>query len=429
MNFLKPLSNQHFIEHHHWHYNNETIAKEQLSEPPAPILFLKRNKAVCFHIDPTTRVATTGYYVGVDWVIEKEKAVYVQPKLNKDSTEQTDYLKMLFSALTHPEVTQYTDSLFEIKWDATPIEIEQQQDLLTPLLVLQFLRVVEHIVRKGLKKSYYKVESNLYGKIKGKILVGQTIKQNLLKNKQLHTICNYDEFGYNGLENRLLKKALTFVKRYLPTLRNLNTSAYTENVFNYINPAFEFVSEEVSLHEVQGTKTNIFYKEYAEAIRLAKLILKRFGYNLSNIENKQKIKTPPFWIDMAKLFELYVFAQLKTEYGNEIQFQVAGKETYLDFLLTKPNKQTIIDAKYKLRYDYTYDIDDIRQLSGYARDREVMHTLGFKNIAEENWPIIPCLIIYPNQNSSDILSKNEEKPIVYFVKFNKQCLKIPTIKF
>ena len=70
------------------------------------------------------------------------------------------------------------------------MKIDQEQDLLTPLLVVQFLRIVKEIVRKGLKKSYYKVAQNLYGKVKGKILVAQTIKQNVLKNKALNTVCS-----------------------------------------------------------------------------------------------------------------------------------------------------------------------------------------------------------------------------------------------
>jgi 5-methylcytosine-specific restriction enzyme subunit McrC len=141
------------------------------------------------------------YFIGVDW-IDKNQAIYIEPKLNKD-VSQTNDLQMLFSALKHPEIAQYTDDLVEIKWEGKQIEITQQQDLLTPLLVVQFLQVVQQIVRKGLKKSYYKVEQNLYSKVKGKILVGQTIKQNLLKNKPLNTFCTYDEFGVNILENRL----------------------------------------------------------------------------------------------------------------------------------------------------------------------------------------------------------------------------------
>jgi 5-methylcytosine-specific restriction enzyme subunit McrC len=428
--FLQTSKSKHFVEHHHCYF--EDIANEiDVPNLPKPILFLQNEKAVCFEINVHTRRIQTNYYIGVDWIIEKEKAIYVEPKLNKNSKEQTDYLKMLFSALKHTEVAKHTDDLFEIKWDKTPIAITQEQDLLSPLLVVQYLQLVKEIVRKGVKKSYYKVENNLYAKVKGKVLVSQTIKQNLVKNKPLHTYCSYDEFGLNGLENRLLKKALVFVQRYLPTIKNLQNEKYTTEIFNYINPAFEFVSAEVSLHDVKHTKTNVFYKEYEEAIRLAKLILKRFGYNITNTQQKT-IKTPPFWIDMSKLFELYVYGLLKDVYGSALLY--GAKEAKLnfglpDYLIIKEGVKCIVDAKYKLLYNTkgNYDSDNIRQLSGYARDKKAFSTLGVK----EN-VIIDCIIIYPlnDQNSNLDFKINLEnfEEVGSFVQFKKIGVPIPVIK-
>ena len=126
-----------------------------------------------------------------------------------------------------------------------------------------------------------------------------------------YSFCCYDVFGFDGLENRLLKKALVFVKRYLDVyfeqsghFDTLNDQSLND-LFNFIQPAFESVSEEVSLYEVKHTKTNVFYKEYEEGVKLAKLILRRFGYNVNNVEAK-KVEMVPFWIDKSKLFELYV---------------------------------------------------------------------------------------------------------------------------
>ena len=394
----------------------------------------RNEKVDCFRIYSDAlnekHAISNSYFIGVDWIIENKKALYIEPKLNKDSQEQTDYLKMLFSALKHPEVAKHTDDLFEIKWDKSPIEITQQQDLLSPLLVVQYLRLVKEIVRKGVKKSYYKVENNLYAKVKGKVLVSQTIKQNLVKSKPLHTYCSYDEFGLNSLENRLLKKALVFVQRYLPTIKNLQNEKYTTEIFNYINPAFEFVSDEVNLHDVKHTKTNVFYKEYEEGIKLAKLILKRFGYNISNTQQKT-IKTPPFWIDMSKLFELYALGLLKDTYGSHTLY--GGKEAKLnyglpDYLITKKEVKCIADAKYKTLYNEKgqYDIDNIRQLSAYARDKKV-----FSKLDIDEKEIIDCLIIYPLKDQSSILDFKIDlerfKEVDTFVGFKKIGVPIPII--
>ena len=48
---------------------------------------------------------------------------------------------------------------------------------------IQFLNLLKSIVRKGLKKSYYKVQENLNNKVKGKILVSTHIKQNIFKKR------------------------------------------------------------------------------------------------------------------------------------------------------------------------------------------------------------------------------------------------------
>jgi len=175
------LMQKAFREHHHFPDGEEIPADIVLSEIHEQIYFKNKttSDSVCISISPDRRVQTN-YFIGVDW-IGKTMAVFVEPKLNNENF-QTDYLKMLFSALQHPDITNYTEELFEIKWDVEPIIIEQRQDLLTPLLVVQYLKILQRIVRKGLKKSYYKVEYNLYGKVKGKINVGQTIKKNLLIN-------------------------------------------------------------------------------------------------------------------------------------------------------------------------------------------------------------------------------------------------------
>lgn len=391
----------------------------------------KRNEKLdCFRISSDVENAqqsiTNSYFIGVDWIIEKQHAIYVQPKLNNDSRE-TNYLNMLFSALKHSEVAAYTEDLYEIKWDKEQIEITQQQDLLTPLMVVQYLRIVKEIVRKGLKKSYYKVESNLYAKVKGKVLVSQTIKKNLFNNKPLNTYCSYEEFGLNSLENRLLKKALVFIQRYLPNIKNLKAEEYTSEVFNYINPAFEFVSEEVNLNDIKYTKTNIFYKEYEEAIRLAKLILKRFGYNISNTE-QQKIKTPPFWIDMSKLFELYVLGLLKDQFKNKIVYHPVYNSQELDYLLLEP--PMVVDAKYKPKYQDSENMDDARQLSGYARLKEVYKRLDFPQDK-----VIDCLVIYPDQDSNnkdlsafDTLIKDPKSESKQYVRFFKIGVELPLVK-
>jgi len=282
------------------------------------------------------------------------------------------------------------------------------------------------IVKKGLKKSYYKIERNLHSKVKGKILVSKTIKQNLSQNKNLHTYCTYDEFGVNNKENRLLKKALTFIKRYLPTYCDLADKRELIDTYNFINPAFQNVSNDIELNEIKNTKANSFYKEYKQATHIAKLILKRFAYNISNT-SKDKIETPPFWIDMGILFELYVLGLLKDRFKHQVKYHVTTYGNELDFLLNTYNKeyQMVMDAKYKLKYTKENGMhhDDMRQVSGYARLEKVYNELKI-----EKGEIIDCLIIYPDQDEGvdklkDVNLKQKEIPRYYDI--YKLGIKLP----
>jgi len=402
----------------------------------------KRNEICnCFRIYPEKEGGhkiELSYFIGVDWIIKDRQAIYVAPKLNEESVFETNYLRMLFDALKHPEVADHTQDLFEIRWDQPAILITRQQDMLTPLLVAQFLGIVKQIVRKGLKKSYYKVTNNLYARVKGKVLVGETIKKNAVKNKPLNTWCSYDEFGLNGLENRLLKKTLLFIQRYMSGLGYIKAERYIEQMLGYIMPAFEMVTDEVQLHDILHTPANAFYKEYQEGIRLARLILQRFGYNITNTQTDSML-TPPFWIDMSKLFELYVLGLLKDRFGEAVSYQYSSFWNELDFLLnekTEAGYKMVIDAKYKPIYrnkdKKDWDIENIRQISGYARLETVYKAL-YGNTGGVEPKVIDCLIIYPEALSDSIeftsilptdLKANKINP---FINFYKLPIQLPTL--
>jgi 5-methylcytosine-specific restriction enzyme subunit McrC len=374
----------------------------------------------------------TGYFIGVDWVEEEKCALYIAPKLNKSDIE-TNYVKMLFDAMRHIEDEKHLTDLYKIKWDAAPIEITQQQDLLTPFLITEFLGILKQIVRKGLKKSYYKVERKLNSRIKGKINIGKTVKHHLTKQRTLETVCTFEEFGVDNLENRILKKALQFIKRYLPQYHNISESEYLQNTFNFISPAFHEVSTKVSVREIQSFKSNAFFKEYDRGLELAKMILKRFGYNISKTEEK-KIQTPPFWIDMSQLFELYVLGMLKDRFGKAVTYHFKSDYTEIDYLLNTENCKMVIDAKYKLKYEKNQrHIEDVRQVSGYARLSDVYDEFYGKN--NNNSTLIDCLIIHAVRHSNEEVGNDtlegkdlQSRPIHNYKGIYKFGIYLPTIK-
>ncbi len=368
------------------------------------------NGAFCYRIqysqDSAKYLFETSYFVGVDWIVEKKLSIFIKPKID-DEQHETDYIGMLFEILKQQENYQHLDQLCEINFEKPTIEIEQKQDLLTPLLLVQFLNVLKRIVQKGLRKSYYPVEKNLNGRIKGRIMVNETIRKNHFNQKNLHNYCRFTEFGVNSPENKLLKKAFIFSVAALQNLKGLDVSKLS-GLIHYIQPAFSQVEEELNIDTLKHSFTNQFYKEYEQALKFARHILKRYGYNISSTSST-KIKTPPFWIDMSKLFELYVFSKLKERFPrpNEVTYHKLFRSQEPDFIVNSLDNQCkmIVDAKYKPKYqNNSINIEDVRQVSGYARLNSVYDFLKL-----ERDKIIDCLIIYSDNEASESLTEVDLK--------------------
>lgn len=384
----------------------------------------------------------SNYFVGLDW-LTKDRFVYIEPKLNFSVTEtfekaikvdqegfseeqieefdaeakkevessnvlkEVDIIAMLMKIMSNSEVAKKTDKLLLIDWEDSEIEIEQKQDLLTPFLIVKFLNLLKDIVKKGLKKSYYKVKENLRNRVKGKILVDKQIKQNVFKNHFTNTVCEYLVFGEDSGENRFLKKVFLFCIQYVENNHHyFNDKNDVSWMVNFIRPIFEHLSSEVDLRDIKHLKYNPFFKEYKEAIKTGQEILKRFSYNITKT-TAEKILTPPFWIDMPKMFELYVYAKLLADNPElnirKLNYQYSTYGNSLDFLINTKNIKIVVDAKYKIKYNYSQIHEDIRQVAGYARLNRVRKEVGFEECNEE----IPCLIIYPKSAGNEYDSKLE----------------------
>ncbi|WP_343585994.1 hypothetical protein [Flavobacterium sp.] len=369
----------------------------------------------------------SSYYIGIDWLKEKESYIAVEPKI-----ENLDYVKMFVHCLHHPEISKFLKEVYHIDFQKPAIETQNASWDVTPFLVVHFISLIETITKQGLKSNYIVKDENLNGKIKGKILFSQQLKKNIVSKREDKIFCRFQEYSKDCLENRLLKKALLFVQRY--TTKHLDKQKYKHLLQkqNRLLPVFDNISENISYSEIKRIKINSLYKEYVEAIDLAKQILIRFGYSYFNADNKSEKKFPPFWIDMSKLFELYVYSLLKDAYGSKIIFQLSddGKRQthghYGDIDFMKLDEKILLDTKYKDSYMQRgkYKIEDIRQLSGYARDWKVLKKLNILS----NEKVIDCIIIYPNKTSENNFKDRElkEEEIFQFTKFYKCGIKLPS---
>ena len=377
--------------------------------------------------------ATGSYFVGIDWIKENEIGIQVSPKMNNGY--EIDYVRMLNDALCEKENYEHLKDLVTIKFDKPSIKINQKQDLLSIFLITEYLALLQRIVNKGLKKSYYVLEDNLSNKVKGKIIIAKNIRKNLTKGNITDNYCSYQVYDIDSYENRILKKALSFCIKQLDIYQYaLDVSCLKEKA-RQIFPHFKNVSDNVNVKGIKTFKANPVYKEYKEAIEFAQLLLKRYSYNITLAGNKE-IKTPPFWIDMSKLFELYLFHHLRKVFtgNNEIKYHINAHYQELDFLLNPIEwpEPYIIDAKYKPRYKSTggITVDDAREVAGYSRLSSIYTKLGL----DENASLpIKCLIIYPDQDQEEYLKFNRYQEPTFdkisgYIRFYKYGIKLPVIE-
>lgn len=422
-----------YLSEHHRHRKLEFILdREKLLSSSAvdKKTFYHNSEMLCFQLykEEEFYYIDTNYFVGVDWLFPEVTAVYVEPKLNE--SQQVDFLKMLIDSAEATENLQHLEGLFHVEYEKPWITIPEQKDLLSPILIVQFLKLVQKIVRKGLKKSYYPVTENLNSRIKGKILVGAQIKENLVKNTLTKTICSFQEYGINTIENQFLKLVLLFVSSYLNQKHQFFDEVQKskmKNTLHYCMPSFGQVEDLKNKHKRIHMTQNAFYKEYEEAIRIGSYILKRFSFNI-NTTSKNQASTPPFWIDMSKLFELYVFGILKKKFKEpgSVTYHdtyLGGKET--DILIKVEEYKCVIDCKYKPQYkNGTPSLDDKRQISGYTRMRSVYDKLS---ITYDK--LIKGLIIYSHQDCDEEIKKEDlfKSEIREYIEFYKLGVKLPEI--
>lgn len=328
------------------------------------------------------------YFVGVDWLDERI-FIKVKPKI-----PNLDYMRMWASALKFRLSSEYLSRFYGIDFSKPYIEVSVENDLITTILIMQFVRSVEQLLKHKLKSGYVAREENLRGRVRGRVMMGRQTATNILQMRKLDVWCEYEEFSTDIVENRFLKRALLFSGRYLKSIYASNLSMGEGIYMDLMRclTAFERVGENVTLSEIRTMRLGKLFRHYQEPVRLAKAILKRFDNTLDKCSN-DRVKVPPYWIDMSRLFEVYAYEKLHRAFGSQIDFQIKGYgKTSLDFI--KKDESLIIDSKYKPEYKDESDpsaiIHDVKQLSGYARDVKIRNTMGVADNV-----ILNTVVIYP----------------------------------
>ena len=339
----------------------------------------------------------SSYYIGLSEI--NGQHIQVLPKL-----ENLDFMSLFSFALLYQPSSEYFSSCYDINWEKEIYASTELYNILTPLLVMQYLNILDKLVGKGLKRDYITIEENLHSKIRGKLRPIANWRKNEIKKKEDYFYCQYQVFSANIPVNRLLKKALDISILLLGNVRsrsrNMTGLAFLSSKMKLIE-AFKNIDSNVRLESIRNYKFDKLNMYYSEAIKLAKCIIRHQDNALTDGSGKKKV--PLFWIDMSRLYEVYVLGILQTHYPNNILFQVKGSYgTQCDYLHI--GEGIVLDAKYKLWYS-SYNgrrshvdsmIADIREISAYARDER------FLNLMNNNVNTPKCVIIHPDEETTNL---------------------------
>lgn len=339
----------------------------------------------------------SSYYIGITEI--NGQHIEVLPKL-----ENLDFMSLFSFALLYQPSSDYFSSCYDIIWEKEIFASTELYNILTPLLVMQYLNILDKLVGKGLKRDYITIEENLHSKIRGKLRPIANWRNNELKKKEDYFCCQYQVFSANIPVNRLLKKALDISLLLLGNVRsrsnNMTGLAFLSSKLKLIE-AFKNIDGNVCFKSVKNYKFDKLNMYYSEAIKLAKSIIRHQDNAL--IDGSGKKKVPLFWIDMSRLYEVYVLGILQTYYPDKILFQVKGSyDTQCDYLHI--GEGIVLDAKYKLWYS-SYSgrrshvgsmIADIREISAYARDERFLSLMN----KIDSSPI--CVIIHPDEEPTKL---------------------------
>lgn len=243
---------------------------------------------------------------------------------------------------------------------------------LMEIFITVFLNELENLIKFGVRKNYVKVSENS-NFIKGKIKIINNIKYNFAHKERNYI--EYSKFIENIPENIILKTCLKF-------LQNKTIDIYNKK---RINEAL-FVFDEISIthnvsNEFNKISLNRLNRYYETPLELAQIFL--MGNSFLPQAGKTNLLSLMF--PLEKLFEEYVFFNLKREYKNLFKTIKAQSNPYCliesenkfklkpDIVMENNDNILILDTKWKLldinSNDGKYNISqsDLYQLYAYGK--------------------------------------------------------------
>ncbi len=219
---------------------------------------------------------------------------------------------------------------------------------LLEVFIGEFLREVEHIVKRGLRSDYTSRNDNLFA-LRGKLMVSQHLRQNLCRADRFFT--EHDEFSTNRPENRLLHSALRCT---------LLLSASQANQQLALGLCFVFADVPASSQlglDFQRVRLDRGMGHYADALAWARLILE----DESPLTGTGGNHAPSLLFPMEAVFEAFVAKHLARQLEQPFTLKTQARSFSLvshqgqNWFRLKPdllvresvNNKLVLDTKWK----------------------------------------------------------------------------------
>ncbi|MGK4118338.1 McrC family protein [Lysinibacillus capsici] len=315
-------------------------------------------------------------YVGV---LQLNNGVQLQilPKIHggtQDDSKKT-FLKMLKTLRDFPSKT-FNES--NLNTEKMPI---------FEIFIRLYIQEVQHLIKRGLKSAYYEVEDNLKV-FKGKMSFSQQIKHNSVHKERFYA--QYDEFGLNRPENRLIKSTLIKLAKESESEENMKE-------LRKLLANFELVELSPSIEkDFAQVKVDRNSKDYETVLSWSKIFLRNQSFTtFVGTSFVQALLFP-----MDRVFEDYVGRSLRrmvqqkewSIFLQDRQYHLFEKQFALrpDIVLRNEVEQRtiIIDTKWKMlkntpSSNYGISQTDMYQMYAYAKKYETNEIWLFYPINDE----------------------------------------------
>ena len=195
---------------------------------------------------------------------------------------------------------------------------------LLEVFIGEFLRTVEHVVKRGLRSDYNTQQDNLFA-LRGKLQIAGHLRHNLCRRDRFFT--EFDEFVPNRPENRLLHAALRRALSW--TASHANQQLARELCFAFADVP---VSTQTS-EDYQRVRPDRGMAHYDGALAWARLILQ----DESPLTGTGEHHAPSLLFPMEAVFEAFVAKHLASQVSPDSGFTL--HKQLRSFSLVNHNRQ------------------------------------------------------------------------------------------